>query len=791
MTPRLLGEIGLRPGDHLSTLWWLGLLYRRPPDFAKALVGCPWPRSAIVALCLYLHALPYILVLTIAGRLFVFAVLGLPFDPRLAEGRSILTGHITSIAVGLAFGMVLGLAFGLAFGLFVGITGGTAGEIAVGLAFGLAFGLPFGIAVGIAGGIAFGLAFGIAGGLAVGLAFGISFGLAVGTAFGIAFEIGVGIGVALGVGLAFGLAFGIVYGIGGGIGGGLALGIALGIAFGIAISRTFYMVVHSAFLWPRVRGDWYRFHPVAWDDLCLVPFPGLDRLLTAFAEREPEAGTTEIKRLFDTYPSQRVAALRAGTRLIAREAGGAGDLARLSDLVAELPEGEKGFLSQTLRLREMVGEIAGLQARLDAVDRPVLRDPLARLLRSEIENFQHRVSGFHEPLASEFRAAAANWLTIAQRQLNEARAAVHSEPTPQVFRAGDPVNRQQEAFVPRGRVVGKLEQQVLLSTGCPGIVLYGRRRMGKSTVLRNLNGFLPPSVRVVTISMQRAEAFVSLASLVALLTESLRRTWPGDHPPDPSKRDLPALSRLLVGYNEALGAAGRRLILAFDEYENIDRKLGEGVFPEDLLALIRDSIQSHRNLTWAFAGSHEINELTEAPWTSYLVSARTIEVPPFTEAETRLLLTEPLKSSTLWPKDDPSRPRPTFPAEFWGHGGIERIHAEAGGWPHLVQLIAETLVDLLNDKGQSRVNAELFDRALEESVVRGHNVLYELMHRESTLPGEWEYIEDFRRQESRPPPDDDAVRRSLRRRLLFKEEGIEGPWRLRVPLMRRWLNKRG
>jgi hypothetical protein len=240
-----------------------------------------------------------------------------------------------------------------------------------------------------------------------------------------------------------------------------------------------------------------------------------------------------------------------------------------------------------------------------------------------------------------------------------------------------------------------------------------------------------------------------------------------------------------------LGAEGRRLILAFDEYENIDRKIGEGILPEDILALVRESIQTHRNLIWVFAGSHEIDELMHASWTSYLVSARTIEVPPFTEAETRLLLTEPLKYSTLWPADDSSRTRPSFPAEFWGPSGIERIHDEAGGWPHLVQLIAETIVDLLNDEGHRQVDTALFERALDEAIVRGHNVLYELMRRESILPGEWEYVSTFRRQETQPPPEDEAIARSLRRRLLVVEDGDGGMWRLRVPLMRRWLVKRG
>jgi hypothetical protein len=91
----------------------------------------------------------------------------------------------------------------------------------------------------------------------------------------------------------------------------------------------------------------------------------------------------------------------------------------------------------------------------------------------------------------------------------------------------------------------------------------------------------------------------------------------------------------------------------------------------------RESVQSHQQITWLFAGSHEITELPNAQWTSYLLSARTIEIPPFTPQETRLLLTEPLKHSQLW-KDPATRPR--FSPEFWGEGGIERIQHEADGW---------------------------------------------------------------------------------------------------------------
>jgi len=765
MTPTPLDKIGLRWRDHKSAIWWLGLIYRRPDRFERILGKLSTTSSKKFVLILASHSFAYLFFAYVLGWFTTFNLLGF-------SSSELLTTSIHTPAHYSAYNYVV-----IAVVIF---------ELIGGIAFGIASGFTYKIVLLLNRAIATNTILIINTIIVLCVAYLI---LVLTAEYVIAGSITLGIVISL---VGIGLPAGIFLGVLGAIVIWNTLGITAALIFFITVItfflRMYYSVWHAILLLSakKIPGKWYFYHPIAWDDVCSVPFVGLDEFLVAYCEYSPKKGAREIERLILRYPSQQKIALRAKIIWTARQASKLKNLTQLEAFIPQLPEIKKGFFAETFQLREMLSEIIGIQMRLNTVNRPVLREPIAQMLRERIENFRHQIGGFHEPLASEFRQAATHWLEIAQKQVQEAQAILTKEPSPVVFRAGDPVNREQEAFVPRYGVVGDLDKQIMLSTGCPGLVLYGRRRMGKSTILGNLNGFLPETVIPVFISMQDPQAFTSLADW---MRHFVQKTFVALALPSTIGvvADLPGFMRVLVDYNAHLRANGKRMLLAIDEYENIDRKLGEKIFPEDLLATIRESIQTLRNITWIFAGSHDITELQHAEWPSYLVSARTIEVPLFTSAETRLLLTEPMKFSPLWPKDDPKRPR--FAPEFWGENGIERIHHEAGGWPHLVQLIAETIVDLINDETKRQVDAELFERSLNKAIVSGHNVLYQLMRGESTLPGEWEYLAAFRKRETQPLPEDEAIYISLRRRLLVEEEN--GQWRLRVPLMARWLRERG
>ena len=564
---------------------------------------------------------------------------------------------------------------------------------------------------------------------------------------------------------------------------GPTVGITAGIATIGCILRAYYYPMHFFLIWPPFRGRWYRWHPVAWDDLCSLPFVGLHRLLVAYAEIDVPAAEREIERLITAYPSQRREALKARTILVARAAGAERNLAKLDARVAILPDGgDIGFLKQVSDLRARVGKIAEIQRRLDTMTRPAFREPVAAQLVTTIENFRHQAAGFREPLSSVFRKAAEAWQTVAEVQLDKIRAVLAREPTAQVFRAGDPVDRVNEAFVPRMTVIEELEGQIMLATGCPGLLLYGRRRMGKSTLLCNLRGFLPETVLIARLSMQNPAALESLASFASLVAQTAHEAL-RDTPPATAPETLRDLFDALGEIEDRLAESGQRLLLACDEFESIDEKIGQGVFTRDLLGTIREFVQTHRQLTWVFAGSHDLGELTCADWSSYFVSLRTIEVLPFAPEETRLLLTQPLKWSPLWGGREAKRP--CFDPAFWGEGGIERIQAETSGWPHLVQLVAETAIDMANDRGLRGLDGPMLEAVLNRAVIRGDAVLRQLVESESRSAGERAYLLGFRHREMQPPPDDVDVRARLRRRRLVLDDG--GGWRLQAPLMRRWL----
>ena len=230
-----LNKIGFSWEGYKSALWWLGLLYRRPKEFRESLEGLSLRESIFVFFKILLPFLTYSILFAILVRALIYGIT----QKTLPSIIDILFIYIKSIAVGIGGGIACGITFGIR----------------------ISRGIAYGIVSGIALGIASGIFLGIGGGIGSEIASGISLGIFSGIVFGL-------IGELIG-GIASGLAIGI--------GGGISIGfnatdsstvIVYGICYIISIFRIYYYPMHLFFVLQCAVGRRYRFHPVAWDDLC-------------------------------------------------------------------------------------------------------------------------------------------------------------------------------------------------------------------------------------------------------------------------------------------------------------------------------------------------------------------------------------------------------------------------------------------------------------------------------------------------------------------------------------------
>lgn len=361
----------------------------------------------------------------------------------------------------------------------------------------------------------------------------------------------------------------------------------------------------------------------------------------------------------------------------------------------------------------------------------------------------------------------------------------------QPFRSGNPVDVRAEAFVARLSVIAELKKLVLPDSGGRGLLLLGQRKTGKSTLLQSLDSFLPRHFAIARISLLNPRVFSSQELLFVGVAQAVLDALPESAGVQKATRGgLPkegqGFSRFLGLVDLLLSREDRRLLVAIDEYEILDLKISEGSFSQGFLAVLQESVHLHRSVGWILAGAHEMSEFSSSGWPDLREIFDCVRIPLFSASETRQLLTEPLRQRYY--SEAAGATTQLFKPSFWGKANLERIHAETGGWPHLVQLVAEGTVELAKKNGLRQVTSSVLDRALDKVVVTGHTAFFELLRGEGS-DAEWAFLQGFRTSDSLPWPRDLGVLNSLERRMLVLSEPATVC--LRAPLMGRWLRIRG
>jgi hypothetical protein len=581
-----------------------------------------------------------------------------------------------SVVGGLVFGVAGGMAFGLVFGLAVGVAVALAVDLAVSLVGGMAISVARGMVLGMAFGLAVGLAVGVAGNVTKDVEFGLAVGFPVGTLFGIAG------GITQAGGLAFSFAIRLTEGVAQDLVGGVAVGVALGIvvaslfsaagvqvaglAFGLGASvgitiNSWRPVVSSPFLtvWNyllyklekrrnAISPCLLRYNSAFWDELQPSNPRNLEQHLLFVIEHNPVEGQAALKYL--SASTQNSVLQTTQIEFDARRLESCADVEAIASVHRRLANSElESPISNLLTIFSRISQDvdAALNQETTYNKRKIL-SAVAERLNAEsqaLKRSSHKYTFRFYPIAQ-------SWLNIISDSIDglvkitELRQEIDNP-----YIIGVPLNEQLEIFTGRTSIGLRIEQ-LLRDRRRPPLLLYGQRRMGKTSLLNNIGKLLPSNIIPMFVDLQGAPSSASdhagfLYNLAREMEKSAKKQGV----------TLPSLVREVLKsdpftcFYEWLDKVEQALeqntvLLALDEFEVLDNAIAKGRFDEqDVLGMLRHLIQHRPRFKVLLAGSHTIEEYQR--WASYLINVQVVHISYLKEAEARQLIERPVKDFTL------------------------------------------------------------------------------------------------------------------------------------------------
>ena len=236
------------------------------------------------------------------------------------------------------------------------------------------------------------------------------------------------------------------------------------------------------------------------------------------------------------------------------------------------------------------------------------------------------------------------------------------------------------------------------------------------------------------------------------------------------KNAFTRLDQYLDQFEQLAAQRGKRILLAFDEYEGLEESISGGDISKNVLGKLRNIIQHRERIVVLVSGSHHFEELTGLNWASYLINTRTLELSFLDKASARELLTEPV------------------PQLHYEDGVLDQILRLTHCQPYLLQAVASELVNHLNERQQTTATRAELDAAVEKTLTSA-GAYFANTWREDNSEAEQTALRAFAtgQGDSVLTAEYQAALQSLSRKEML-ERTADG-YRLAVPLFGRWIVK--
>ena len=303
---------------------------------------------------------------------------------------------------------------------------------------------------------------------------------------------------------------------------------------------------------------------------------------------------------------------------------------------------------------------------------------------ASLQHFRQNPEALLEPERDLLLEIAGKWTEILTEAAGKEAERQEREPVenPYVGFSGRPVSTR--AFAGRDIILANI-RRALPAT----VILYGHRRMGKTSILHRLRQEPPENAHVVLLDMQ--------AFRLAKNNRELLRKWAREIQKNLAKADIPDLpdfqqvdtdypEEALEDYLEQVGTAlsGKSLVLALDEFEYIQAGIEEGRYNKSLYDVIRALTQKpdFQWLSFILAGLHELEEMSGDYQAAFYSQTLPIKVSYLSRKTTSHLVENPDPNFNM--RYDPAL--------------VDELHRLTFGQPFLLQKICWRLIENWNER---------------------------------------------------------------------------------------------
>ncbi|MGK7956350.1 MAG: AAA-like domain-containing protein [Crocosphaera sp.] len=276
---------------------------------------------------------------------------------------------------------------------------------------------------------------------------------------------------------------------------------------------------------------------------------------------------------------------------------------------------------------------------------------------------------------------AKQWKSSLETIATEVGDITINEPITSPYVIGDPVFGQ--LFIGRDDILRELKELWTNATQVQSVILYGHRRMGKTSILRNINTCLDGNIKLAYLNLQSlGEMTQGTAEIVMAMSDEISEVLDISAPNDADFLESPELTfrRFLKRIEKEMTDKG--LIIALDEFETLESLIEEKKISKKFMEILRTWVQMSPKIAFIFAGLHTLEEMSSDYFHPFYASfSRNILVSFLSKPATNQLLEAPNENFTLQ----------------YSTEALEKIYNLTNGQPYLVNLIGFYLIRRFND----------------------------------------------------------------------------------------------